>query len=338
MSVDILLHVAVGTVPVLCFLAALLYLDSYKLVSLRAIVTVVACGVGVAGACYFANAALLGVMGIEFIVYTRFAGPFVEELGKALVVVVLIRAHRIGFLVDAAIFGFAIGTGFAIVENVLYQRLIPDAGLGTWIVRGFGTALMHGGATAIFAMMGLAMLERKRHGGVTAFLPGFALAVALHSAFNHMYLSPRLSTLAVLVVLPPLLFLVFERSERAVADWLGRGFDADAQMLESINSGRFTDTPAGRYLESLKRRLKGPVIADLLCYLRLHTELALRAKGILMMRENGFDTTIDDETRAKFAELRYLEQSMGRTGMRAIRPLLHMSHRDLWQLYMLGSN
>ena len=74
-------------------------------------------------------------------------------------------------------------------------------------------------------------------------------------------------------------------------------------MLESINSGRFTDTPAGRYLESLKRRLKGPVVADLLCYLRLHAELALRAKGILMMRENGFDATIDDETRAKFAEL-----------------------------------
>jgi protease PrsW len=203
-------------------------------------------------------------------------------------------------------------------------------------VRGFGTAIMHGGATAIFAMMGLAMLEQKRTGSLMALLPGFAIAVAVHSAFNHMYVSPRLSTLAVLVVLPPLLFLVFERSDKAVANWLGEGFDADAQMLESINSGRFADSPAGQYLATLKQRFHGPIVADLLCYIRLYTELALRAKGILMMRENGFEVTIDDETRAKFAELRYLKESMGKTGMLAIHPLLHMSQKDLWQLYMLG--
>ena len=337
MSPDILLHVAVGTVPVVCFLATLLFLDSYKLVPMRSVVAVVGCGVAVAGASYFANAWLLDVTGLEVSAYTRFAGPVVEEFGKALVIVVLIRTHRIGFLVDAAIYGFAVGTGFAIVENVFYQHLIPDAGLGTWIVRGFGTAIMHGGATAIFAMMALAMLEQKRARGLIALLPGFAIALALHSGFNHMVVSPRLSTLAVLVVLPPLLFWVFQRSDRAVANWLGEGFDADAQMLESINSGHFADSPAGQYLATLKQRFHGPIVADLLCYIRLYTELALRAKGILMMRENGFDVAIDDETRAKFAELRYLKESMGKTGMLAIHPLLHMSQKDLWQLYMLGS-
>ncbi len=337
MSADILLHVAVGTAPVVCFLATLLYLDSYKLVSMRAVVAVVACGVAVAGACYFVNASILGVTRIDFTIYTRFAGPVIEEFGKALVIVLLIRTHRIGFLVDAAIYGFAVGTGFAIVENVFYQHLIPDAGLGTWIVRGFGTAIMHGGATAIFAMMSLAMLEQKRARWLLALLPGYVIAVTLHSAFNHMYVSPRLSTLAVLIVFPPLLFWVFQRSDRAVANWLGEGFDADARMLESINSGHFADSPAGQYLASLKQRFHGPIVADLLCYIRLHTELALRAKGILMMRENGFDFAIDDETRAKFAELRYLRESMGRTGMLAIHPLLHMSQKDLWQLYMLGN-
>ena len=64
--------------------------------------------------------------------------------------------HRIGFLVDAAIFGFAVGTGFALAENLYYLHLAAEAGMGTWIVRGFGTALMHGGATALFAVMGLA--------------------------------------------------------------------------------------------------------------------------------------------------------------------------------------
>ncbi len=336
MSSDVLSRVLVGLAPVLCFLGTLLYLDSYKLVTMRAVVAVVACGAVAAGACYFVNGYLLGVLAIDVAPFTRYVGPVVEELAKGLVVVALIRAHRIGFLIDAAIFGFAVGTGFAIVENVYYQQLIPDAGIGTWIVRGFGTAIMHGGTTAIFAMMGLAMLERERRATLLAFLPGLVLALALHSAFNHMFLSPKLSTLVVFLVLPPLLLWVFHRSESAVGDWLGRGFDADAAMLESINSGGFSDSPAGRYLTSLKNRFRGPVVADLLCYLRLHTELALRAKGILMMRENGFDVPVDDETRAKFDEMDYLEKSIGRTGLLAVQPLLHMTHKDLWQLYMLG--
>ena len=78
------------------------------------------------------------------------------------------------------------------------------------------------------------------------------------------------------------------------------------------------------------------MIADVLCYLQLYTELALRAKGILMMRENGFDVPVDEETEAKFAEMRFLEQSIGKAGLLAIQPMLHMSHTDLWQLYMLG--
>jgi len=95
-------------------------------------------------------------------------------------------------------------------------------------------------------------------------------------------------------------------------------------------------SPLGEYLHALKSKFKGPVVADLLCYLRLYTELALRAKGVLMMREDGFDVAVDDETRAKFDEMRYLEQSISKTGLLALHPVLHMTHKELWQLYMLG--
>jgi RsiW-degrading membrane proteinase PrsW (M82 family) len=332
---ELVVHLLVGLAPVLCFLATLLYLDSYKLVSLRLVIAVVVCGIIAAGACYVANAELLHVVALDRQSYTRYVAPVIEEFAKALIVVALVRGHRIGFLVDAAILGFAAGTGFALVENVYYQRLIPDAGLGTWFVRGFGTAFMHGGTTAVFAMMGLALSEQHERSLAGAFAPGFVVAVILHSAFNHLVATPRIASIASLIVLPPLLYLVFQRSERAVADWLGRGFDADARMLETINSGGFRESPAGQYLTSLKERFHGPIVADLLSYLRLYTELALRAKGILLMRENGFEPVIDDETRARFAEMRYLEKSIGRTGLMAIHPMLHMSRRDLWQLYML---
>jgi hypothetical protein len=184
--------------------------------------------------------------------------------------------------------------------------------------------------------MSLSMLERSAKPTPTVFLPGIALASVLHSVYNHVFVSPLISTLAVLVTLPPLMVFVFWRSERAVSDWLGRGFDADASMLHAINSGRFPDSPAGKYLTSLRERFKGPVVGDLLCYLRLHTELAMRAKGLLLARENGFDTRLDAATREKLAELDFLERSIGRTGVLALQPMLHGSHKDLWQLSVLG--
>jgi RsiW-degrading membrane proteinase PrsW (M82 family) len=331
------MRVLLGLVPVACFLGILVALDSYKLVKLRNVLAVLAAGAAIAGASYGINGELLDRLDIDFITYTRYVAPPMEELLKAAILVALIRGHRIGFLVDAAIVGFATGTGFAMVENILYLKIAPDAPLGAWFVRGFGTAIMHGGATAIFGVMGLAMVERAQRSGLLAFVPGFLLAVALHSAFNHFFFSPFISTVGIAIVLPVILQLVFARSEAAMGKWLGTGFDADTEMLELINSGRLSDSPVGRYLSQLKEKFQGPVVADLVCYLRLHTELALRAKGVLMMRENGFEVPIDEPTREKFVEMTYLEKSIGPTGRRALQPMLHMSHKDLWQLYMLKS-
>ena len=99
--IGILLHIVIGVLPVLGFLAALLYLDSYKLVTMRVVISVVGAGFVVAIACYFVNAYALSVTGIDFKHYSRYIGPLIEEFGKGLVIVVLIRMHRVGFLVDA---------------------------------------------------------------------------------------------------------------------------------------------------------------------------------------------------------------------------------------------
>ena len=328
--------VLVALLPVLVFLGALLWLDSYKLLAPSTVVAVIGAGALVAVATYPLSAWLLGHLDLDLTEFSRYVSPISEELLKGLVVVALVRMHRIGFLVDAAIHGFAIGAGFALAENLYYLHLAGDAGMGTWIVRGFGTALMHGGTTALFAVMGLARSERADRPSVANFLPGFAVAVLLHSGFNHLSRAPFLASAATVLVLPPMTWLVFERSERSLRDWIGQGFDADARLLELIGSGAFADSAPGRYLSSLQRTLPGALLADALCYLRLYSELSLRAKGVLMLRENGFEAPpLDEDTRAKFAELRYLENSIGATGLRALRPVLQLRQRELWQLYML---
>jgi RsiW-degrading membrane proteinase PrsW (M82 family) len=331
-------EIIVGLLPVLMFLAALIYLESYKLVKPGIVVGVVAAGAVMAVASYWLNGAILSASGLELAAYSRYVAPLTEEILKGLIVLALIRLGRIGFLVDAAIFGFAAGAGFSILENVYYFLFVvaPGAGMGTWIIRGFGTAIMHGGATAILAVTSLSFLDRpSKRGAMLSLLPGLLLAYTVHSLYNHALLPPIYQTFFVLLALPALLAVVFRQSEKSLGAWLGRGFDADAQLLELLNSGQLTDAPLGRYLTTLKQKFRGPIVADILCYVRLHTELALRAKGILLMRENGFDVPLDPQVKEKFAELHYLEGSIGRTGQMAIRPMLHFSRKDLRQLYLL---
>jgi protease PrsW len=330
------LDTLVALAPVLCFLAGLLWLDGYKLLRPQAVAMALAAGMLAALLSYGTSDLLLHGFDLRRLTYSRYVAPLAEELLKGLVIVALVRASRIGFLVDGAIYGFAVGSGFALLENLHYLQVAQGAGLATWIVRGFGTAIMHGGTTALFAVMALTVLARRPNAGAFAYLPGLLVAVLMHGAFNQLGDMPQVATLVIVVLVPAALLVAFHMGERALSQWLGTGFDKDAEMLDLIASGDFANSAPGAYLAALKRSLEGPTVADVLCYLRVYTELSLRAKGLLMMRESGFVAAgMDDETKGRFDELRYLEGSIGPAGMRALQPLMHTSRQDLWQLYML---
>jgi len=332
-----LLHTSLALMPVLCFLTVLVALDSYKLVRLRLVLAVIAAGALAAGLSYGAGYAVVKGVGLEYGTYARYIGPVVEEALKALVLVALIRANRIAFLVDAAIFGFAVGAGFALVENVYFLSALESSHYAIWVVRGFGTATMHGGVQAIFAVAVLSLSERRGRTGAAEVLPPLAIAALLHLSFNQFMLSPVAQTLLMLAVMPPLIWFVYRRSERGLEGWLSTGFDADTELIELINSGAFSESPVGGYLEQLRTKFRGMAIADMLCYLRLHVELAIRAKGLLMQREAGFEVELDEETRGKFAEMRYLEGSVGPTALLALQPFLRRGRQDIWQLSLLDT-
>jgi len=309
--------------PVTLFLMALLYLDSFKLVRPRVLVELIIIGCLAAAASLLINYWLLR-LGVSRYLLTHYDAPAVEEILKAIPILVMLRDRQIGFLIDAAICGFAVGTGFALTENLYFVSSLAAAPPALWIVRGFGTAIMHGGTTAIMAM------TTKALGGRWAGV-GIGVAFGLHSLFNHFVLSPAISTLVIILVLPPLMVLVFAQSERYVRQWVGTGFDLDVALLKAMDSGEFAESGAGRYLQSLRNHFDGAVLADMLCYLRLQSELSLRVKGLMMLRESGFPVKKDVEVHEKLTELRYLRGSIGKVGELALSPLL----RDVWQLHML---
>jgi protease PrsW len=334
----VLLRSSIALVPVLLFLAALIHLDAYKLLRLRTVLALVGVGALAAGASFLANTYAYGHFSGNFVAYTRFVSPWIEECLKAVVIVFLIRTRRVGLAVDAGIAGFAIGTGFALIENLYYLASRPDSTLAVQVIRGFGTAIMHGGTTTVLAMISVTLSEQRPHGGLPLLLPGLLAAVALHTGFNLLLVRPALAALAILVALPLIIYQVFRHSERALRAWLESDLDLNVQLLESINGGTFLDTNAGRHLQALRERFRGEDLADMLCCLRLHAELALRAKGILLLRESGLEEPpLDEETRDKLAELAQLRHALGRAGVLALRPLMMATGKDIWELTLLGS-
>jgi RsiW-degrading membrane proteinase PrsW (M82 family) len=333
----LLLRAPLTLVPVLLFLAGLVQLDAYKLLRLRTVLALMAAGALAAGASYLANNLVYAHFSGSFLSYSRSVSPWIEEALKAAVLVYLIRSRRVGLAVDAGIAGFAIGTGFALVENLYYLASRPDAALPVQVIRGFGTAIMHGGTTTVMAMISISLYERRPHGGLYLLIPGFLVAVALHTGFNLLLVRPALATLAILIVLPLIIYMVFTHSERALRNWLETDLDSNVRLLEAVNIGTFLDSPAGRYLQGLRERFRGEDLADMLCCLRLHAELALRAKGVLLLRESGLEELpIDEETRQKVAELAQLRRAIGRAGVLALRPLMMATGKDIWELTLLG--
>jgi protease PrsW len=329
-------HATVALLPAFLFLSALLLLDSFKLVRPATVGAAVLYGALAASACNMLHEWILGATSVTLPAFTRYVSPLTEEAAKALFIAFLLWRRRVGFLVDAAVLGFAVGTGFAIVENMLYLRDMWNAPLLLWIVRGLGTAVLHGATTAIAAMLAKTVVDRHRQWVAIAILPGWLAAAAIHSAYNHLLVSPVVATALLLIVLPLIVMAVFDRSEQATREWVGAGLDLDLELLDLVLSEHFQATRLGTYLRELRSRFEGPVVADMFCLLRLELELSVQAKARIMARNAGLEMPVDDDLHEALAEREFLRRSIGATGLLALKPLQVTSDRDDWHRYLLS--
>jgi RsiW-degrading membrane proteinase PrsW (M82 family) len=327
--------IVLALLPVLLFLAGLSLMDSFKLVPRRAVLRSLAGG---AVAALVAGAVLhmQAFQQLPVHLLVGYAGPIVEECAKAALVAWLVATRRVGFLVDAALLGFAVGAGFALVENVVYLRELSDVPWALWLVRGLGTAVMHGGTTAVFAMLARQLTDRFPRRGWLMFVPGLLVAIVVHGTFNRLLLPPLAQTALIVAVLPLLMLVVFERSERVTREWVGAGLDLDVELLQLVTSEHFEVTRFAGYLRSLRKRFPGPIVADMFCLLRLELELSVQAKALVLARGAGLRLPADEDLETALGEYAFLKRSIGRTGLLALRPVQVTSDRDDWHGHLLA--
>ena len=330
------IKVFVSLIPVFLFLIMLLYLDSLKLMNKTLLMICLTWGLVSSGISFFLNTYLMNHLGVSLDSYSGFIAPFVEELLKCGMLWLLIKRNKIGFMIDGAIYGFSIGAAFSFAENLFYlsQYAGDDNNIMIWITRGFGTAIMHGGTTAIFGILCMSALNRQSNLGVATGL-GVLAAMVIHGIFNQFLVSPLVSTVIIILLVPLSFILIFNSNEKSIRKWLELEFDSEVSILRMIRKGQFSQTKTGRFLVSLKAHFPGEVVLDMYCFISLYLELSMKAKSMMMLKENDMAVPSDPDLPVKLRELKALKKSIGRGGYLAITPVLRMNRKDLWKLYLL---
>ena len=334
MTIKIILSLS----PVFLLLLVLLALDSLKLVNKTILLSCLAWGIISAALSFYTNTFLISQYGLDFDLFSGYIAPVVEEILKMLLILFLIKRNKIGFMIDGAIYGFSIGAAFSLAENIFYlfNYASGEPNLMVWITRGFGTAVMHGGTTAVFAILVISNLNRQSPFGFAVFV-GAISAILIHASFNFLTSWPVFATVFILIVIPIALVVSFQLNENAIRKWLEIEFDTEASMLHMIRKGKFSETRTGQYLLSIRNHFPPEVVFDIYCFISLYTELSIKAKSVMMLRENDFVITPDPGIPSKLKELTSLRKQIGRSGYLAIAPVLRMNRKDLWKLSMLAS-
>jgi RsiW-degrading membrane proteinase PrsW (M82 family) len=329
---------AVALVPVLVMLVLFIWLDVFKLMTLWETLGLLLLGALTAGAAYPISGTFLDALPLGFSNYSRFVAPWIEELVKGLGVVGLFWFNRIGYKLDAVISGFAIGAGFSVVENIIYLSRFPELTANVWMVRGLGTAIMHGTTCAVLAATAHEFAERETRGAVSEFdfnllwfVPGYLIAVAIHTAFNQFPDKPLLAMIGILAIAPFVIMAIFRFGAVEAQQWLNEERAETRAALEAWEAGKYPDDESGKKIAALVKRSDDKTAAGMREYCQLLTWLVLQAEDTL------HDQVEDTEKlhivgRQAFERLEALKRELGKTNVATLRALLPFSRNDYWEI------
>jgi RsiW-degrading membrane proteinase PrsW (M82 family) len=329
---------SIALLPVLVMLVLFVWLDVFKLMTFWETVGLLALGAVTAGAAYPVSGTFLDALPLGFSNYSRFVAPWVEEFIKGLAIVGLFWFNRIGYKLDAVISGFAIGAGFSVVENIIYLMRFPELSSSVWMVRGLGTAVMHGTTCAVLAATAHEFAERETRGAVSEFdfnllwfVPGLLIAVAIHTAFNQFPDKPLLAMIGILAVAPFIIMAIFRFGAVEAQQWLNEEREETRAALARWEAGKYPEDESGKQIEALIKRSDEQTGGKMREYCQVLTWLLLQAEDTL--HEQAEDTEkLHVQGKQAFARLEQLKKELGRTNVAKLRALLPYSRNDYWEI------
>lgn len=263
--------------------------------------------------------------------------PIVEELVKSLVLVYYGRRPDFTYFVDGAIYGFAAGIGFSVLENFWYMGQTQSAGQTpvTVIARSFSTCLMHGSASAL---VGVAIGRfRYEHGRtrILAMILGWGAAIGLHAAFNRVtyyWTGPALLIGSVaLGIGGVVLIAVFIRwglaqEKRWIEDTLGLALGVTGKEKALVREMHNLED----LLKPIKERFGKEKAADVESFLVKQAQLGIKQKSWEMAADPRLKAQIQEQIGALRIEMEAIRRRVGVYCMTYVRTIFPPDSAALW--------
>jgi len=270
----------------------------------------------------------------------QFAAPFYEEVFKGLILLYLFKRAKFTYVVDGAVYGFAVGTGFAIVENFVYILNNPLAATMVATQRIFSANLVHAFSTAT---IGITLgLFRSRTSKSRWRIPAFGLLIAIvqHMLYNNMiYVMDTTGnrTLPSIIFIPGLPGILFIRyvmlyGKKQAQTWI-------KEKLETERSITRNEVAAVDHLPAMNEILfpvverfgveKAELVEDLLY---LQAQIGIKRKALDNLRENN--TTRKDleaEIGEMRTEMKNIQHEIGTYAMLFVRGLFTEEMVSVWE-------
>lgn len=174
-------------IPVL-FLLALRTFDLHKTAKFSRTIVTLICGLVSYLIAAQLNPYIVNELGLTRVELVRYVAPVVEEILKALALIYLVNRADFNYVVDGVLFGFGVGIGFAVIENVEYlQGASLNVVLILAVARVFSTNLMHATSSGL---IGTALAYHRgtpdKRLGSLVIAGGYVIAILFHAIFNIM--------------------------------------------------------------------------------------------------------------------------------------------------------
>jgi len=338
---------AVAIAVPLVFLRTVRRLDLYASGSYNAVLACMAFGALAFPLSFAANTAALQlltpVMGASaalLLVKTGIA-PVVEEVFKSVGLVDVARRPSFTYFVDGAVYGFAAGTAFAVVENLFY---LSNAGapLALSINRVFSTCLMHAASSSL---VGVAIGRFRFARGTARWLAiplGWSAAMAVHVGFNTFVNAGPLTSLRLAMAIGfglagvgmTALFIAAglreERGWLAETLNLGTGVSAhESNVVQRLAEAGDLLAPVAQHFGPERRRQVGDLLVR-------QAQLGLKRKAAELSQGAKLAAAMSAEADTLEADIDRRRREIGIYCMAYVRAILPPDGSPLWDTLRLA--
>lgn len=284
------------------------------------------------------NRTLIGTFDVDRLLVIRTIAPIEEEILKGLILLFLVRRKEFTYFVDGAIYGFAIGIGFAIFENYEYLYYTAESSqLSLAIIRVISTNMMHATCSATIGIaLGYARFS-KRSGVPLFILGGAAVAMATHIGFNNiasLEIDNTLLLLAFIIVLGILGFgliaFFIRRGTKEAQIWiresLGMGDGVTSGEAKAVDQIKDMDTLlaplANIYGENKARQIEK--------LLRMQARLGILRKNLDRLQDEKLIASTEEEIAAIRLEMDEARRAIGNYEMMTLRLIFPEEDAGIW--------